>query len=368
MRNLILVGLLAACAGKAPPNPDNPDAGGGSGDGGVTTSQAMAGKAMDYFGGVALQDTTITTDGIDPPAMTTSAADGAYSLDIAVGSKFYVTATHTSYRATRNPPLAMADMPLAQDVYAMSEQDVKNQYTILGKTPTAGTAFFTAELLRNNGTPLEGIPLANITLLDANNQPVPGVIGPYFYGSAGVVDPALATATAYGTPPHSRVAFFDVPPGTFTMRVVYQNGMAQDVTSDTLFSASADGATLTAMGAMAGGGGGGGGMMPADPKFAADIYPRLQKAAAGGLGCANCHTANGPAAALKYDDPADVVLANMKAAPGVIDLATPANSLLLTMPLYELPPTPQNHPNATFLDTNDQDYKLILLWIQKGAL
>jgi len=28
----------------------------------------------------------------------------------------------------------------------------------------------------------------------------------------------------------------------------------------------------------------------------------------------------------------------------------------------------QNHPNATFVDANDPDYKRILLWIQQGAL
>ena len=60
------------------------------------------------------------------------------------------------------------------------------------------------------------------------------------------------------------------------------------------------------------------------------------------------------------------VLANMKAITGVLDLVTPASSMFLTYPLYE-PTPPQNHPNATFLDTNDPDYKLFLLWITNGA-
>jgi hypothetical protein len=87
--------------------------------------------------------------------------------------------------------------------------------------------------------------------------------------------------------------------------------------------------------------------------------------AAGGLGCASCHTATGVAAVLAYDEPAATVLMNMKAIPGVIDLATPADSLFLTKPLYE--PAPYNHPNATFLDTTDPDYKLLLRWIEQGA-
>jgi hypothetical protein len=40
---------------------------------------------------------------------------------------------------------------------------------------------------------------------------------------------------------------------------------------------------------------------------------------------------------------------------------------LLKRPLYEAPPAPQDHPNATFLDVNAPDYKLFLLWITNGA-
>ena len=83
--------------------------------------------------------------------------------------------------------------------------------------------------------------------------------------------------------------------------------------------------------------------------------------------CANCHTLGGPAGgAIKYDDPAALTLTNMKAIPGLLDLTTPALSLFLTKPLYE--PAPYNHPNATFIDINDPDYKLFLLWITQGAL
>ena len=40
--------------------------------------------------------------------------------------------------------------------------------------------------------------------------------------------------------------------------------------------------------------------------------------------------------------------------------------MLLTKPLYEPPPLIQNHPNATFIDINDPDYKLFMLWISNG--
>ena len=97
----------------------------------------------------------------------------------------------------------------------------------------------------------------------------------------------------------------------------------------------------------------------------ADVHPRLQKAANGGLGCANCHTALGTAALLQFDLPVAAAHEAIMGRPGVVNPpAQAALSLLLTKPLYEDPP---NHPNATFLTTLDPDYIVIMEWIQQGA-
>ena len=357
-RAWILLGFLTACAGKAPPGSNNTDAStGGNSDGSIDTGQTVSGSVMDYFGNVALSQTAIASDGITPPVMATSAMDGTYSLSVPVGSKFFLVTTRASYRPTRNVPLTMADTAIMQDVYVLSEQDIRNQYvTAAGKQPTAGTAFLEADLQNPDGTPLVGIPTTNVKLLDAQNQPVTGVLGPYFFGTNGVLDPAATTSAAYGTPPKVRVAILDVPPGTYTLAVTRPAG-AGNAQDNTIVQTAADGATLAVSGQAAP-------MSSAtDPHFSTDIYPKLQKAANGGLGCANCHTAGGPGAVLIYDDPPATVLTKMMAATGVIDLTTPANSLLVKNPLY--PPT--NHPNATFLDVNDPNYKLFLLWITNGA-
>jgi len=354
-----LIGITG-CPGKAPPDqntvPDAPAA-----DAADVTALTLSGKAMDYFGNVAIEGAALQTDGLDPTGMATSAADGAYSIEVAVGSVFYVLGSKTGYRPTRNPPVTVADMPLTQDIYLLSTQDVTNQYTGIGATPVAGTAFVTAELRRNNNTPLE-IPLTGVQLLDSNNVVVTGTKGPYAYNAAGNVDQTATSVTAYSG--RARIAYFDVPPGTYTLAVSYLNNQNQTMTTNTMLTTVADGATLVLSGGMQGGAGGGN---ITDPSFAMHIYPKLQRAAQGGLGCANCHTLTGPAAVLKYDDPAATVLANMLAATGVINLTTPADSFLLKRPLYEQPPTPQDHPNATFIDTNDADYKLFLLWITNGA-
>jgi hypothetical protein len=323
---------------------------------------------MDYFlSTMALQDATVSTDGIDPPLMTTSMADGVFAFEnVPPGSNLFLSVSRMNYRPTRNMAVSVADAAVTADVYLMSNADIVRQYATDGKTPAAGKAFVVVDLQRNNGTPLAGVPLTDIKLVDAANAPGPGVIGPYVFGALGDLTPVGPTQTETQGG-RSRVAFLDVPPGTFSLKVTFLDGQGQPQTTTTSVTTVADGATIVRSGGMGGGGGGGGGGNPANPKFATDIFPRLQTAANGGRACANCHTAGGPGAVLVLNAlPADV-LATLKAKPGLIDTTTPASSLLLTKPLYE-PTPPQNHPNATFVDVNDADYKLMLLWISQGAL
>ena len=358
--NTILLAVsLVGCAGKAPDNTLTPD--GPSGDSGTETSFMLSGKAIDYFGMIAVGDATVATDGLEPPRTTTTATDGAYQLDVAVGSALYLHASKTNYRVTRSQSLTVGDMPVVQDVYLTSLQDIRNQYTAVGSLPKAGTGVIIAEMRRNNNTPLDGIPLANVQLLDANNQIVAGAIGPYFFNAAGNLSTGQLVAMTYGG--RSRVAYLDVPPGTYTLAVNYQNNMGGTVTINTMLSTVADGTTLVQSGGTQGPTDPG----VTDPLFAMHVYPKLQRAALGGLGCANCHTLGGPAAVLKFDDPAATVLASLTARLGAINVTTPADSLILKRPLYELPPAIQDHPNATFLDVNDADYKLFLSWITNGA-
>jgi hypothetical protein len=359
-RSLGLV-LLAACAGEAPPPPP--------GDAAVEVpveGQRVSGKAMDYFvANTPLGGATLASDGVTPEIMATSASDGAYAFErVPVGSQLFFSASRANYRATRNL-VAIADVAVEQDLYLMSGPDVGRQYSSDGKTPTAGRAFVVAELQRS-GVPMAGIPLTDVKLVDAGGAAVPGVIGPYVFGAGGDIVPVGPTQTeTHGG--RARVAFLDVPAGAFSLQVAYLDG-GQTQTQTTPVTTVADGATLVRTGGMGTPATPGGGGTPANPRFANDVFPRLQTAANAGRGCANCHTVGGTGALLVLNAlPADV-LATLKAKPGLIDLATPASSLLLTKPLYEPAPAIQNHPNATYVDANDPDYKLILLWIQQGAL
>jgi hypothetical protein len=362
MRTLCSLGLvlLAACPGEAPPPLPTPDSAVSADE-----SQRVTGKAMDYRDNTPLSGAELATDGIEPPLMATSDAEGAFAFEsVPVGSQFFFSVSRMNYRPTRNMPIAVAAEPVTQDLYVVSNAYVNVQYATDGKTPTAGRAFVVAELQRNNGMPLIDIPLTDVKLVDGQDVPAPGVVGPYVIGALGDIVPATLTTEAHGG--KARVAFLDVPPGTFSLKVTFLDGQGQPQTVTTSVTAVADGATLVRSGGMSGGGMAGGGN-PLNPRFERDIHPRLQTAANDGLGCASCHALGGSAALAVFNAlPADV-LAALKAKPGLIDLAAPENSLLLTKPLYELAP-PQNHPNATFIDVNDPAYKLILLWIQQGAL
>ena len=371
MRNALLglgmVVSIGACAGKAPPNQVNPDSGADidaalADAGSAAAAVKVSGKVLDYFAGGPVAAAAITTDGLDPALAVVSAADGTYSMNVAVSSKLFADTSHANFHTSRSSIIAVADVDLTLDLYAAANGDVARQATSVGGTNTAGT-LVAIDLQKDNGDPFTGLALTAITLVDTNNAAVAGVLGPYFFGAAGDLDLAVVTSTAYGTVPRARAGFLNVPAGTYNVITTFNDGAARtyktpiivDAGGVTLTLSGGTNANLTAVSTVT------------DPSFATDIYPRLQKASKGGLGCGGCHTAGGLGAVLPYDnaDPA-VTLAAIKAAAGVINATTPAASLFLTYPLYETTP-PQNHPNATFLDVNDPNYKLFLLWITNGT-
>lgn len=363
--------LASACVAQPPTdNPGTPDAGGGSGSPDaapiVTENMiAVSGTAMDYFGDTPIE-VSLTAEGVTPAATGSSDALGAFTLNIPAGSTFFLNASKPAFRTTRSAPIAITDTPVTgQNVYIASSAEVLNQYTGLGLTAVPATAAVFVNLVRNNGTPLEGVPLADITLVDALGAPVPGVMGPYFFGLTGNLVDAATLAVSTAVAGRARVGFLDCPVGSYEIKVNYQNAQNQPQTFTVPVTCAADGLTLAATGDM---GGGGGGLM--NLTFTADIYPILQRPAINpaGRACAavGCHNQGG-LAPIRFDDLAANVHAAIIARPGVVSLLTPADSLILTKPLYELPPALQNHPNATFLTVEDNDYKKILAWIQQGA-
>ena len=212
--------VVAGCAGEAPVLGDDdpsPDAGDNT-DAPEVAPIRVSGKSLDYFTLQPLATVQLSTEGMAPELTGASDAQGNYALDnVPVGSVFYVSAVRDVYRPTRNTLVRVADASVMTDLLLVSVLDARRQYASLNLTPTAGQAVLFADLRRNNGMPLEGVPLADIQLLDAANAPVGK--GPFFFGQAGdvVSNATLAVSTAFNG--RARVAFLDVPPGNYTLKV-----------------------------------------------------------------------------------------------------------------------------------------------------
>jgi hypothetical protein len=372
--------MSPACVGNTPSNGggggDGADAGGGGGGGGGADAGGdpvevtVSGTVVDYQEWIAnqigdpLAGTSLATEGMTPPLAATAAADGAYTFGVVPpGSVFYVNAAPgpANYRPTRNEMITVAEAPLDLDLFMVSEAHVDQHYATTQDIEVAGTAIVIGDMIRNNGSPFVDVPLASVTFTDELGAAVPGVAGPYFIGAGNVMDPAITASTlAFGK---ARVGFLNVPPGSYKINLTYLDGQGVEQTITVPVVTVADGATLQRIAGGIDGGGGGGGGGGGALTFATDVYPDLQRASQGGLSCAVCHTSGGQMAALQYDAPAADVLAAINAR-NLINLGNPAQSGLLTNPLYETPP---DHPNATFASIDNPYYVKWMTWIEQGA-
>lgn len=181
----------------------------------------LTGVARDYELGGGLGGAAIAL--LEIPSKTTTAdAGGGFSFaNLTRGDSVRVIVTATNYRETVNPTLPLGNGTLNGDAAAASAAFVANQYAAVGVTPTAGDAMIVARLEDAQGNPRTGIPLADITLLDQNQAPTG--TGPYIFGATGL-DNTLVLTTAFSGV--SRIAFLNVPPGNYTLRVVVLGGTA----------------------------------------------------------------------------------------------------------------------------------------------
>ena len=179
------------------------------------TTQNVTGVVRDYWTGTSLASASVGT--VIPLRSDTTDALGNYVLlDVAPVTSVEILASLAGYRSTRNGPIAVTSASSC-DVYLMTAADITRQYATLGLTATANRAFVVAELREPDGTPLEGIPLADITLVNEAKTPIG--LGPYFFGASGdvVSNFDLSVSTAFDG--RARVAFLDVPITTATLAV-----------------------------------------------------------------------------------------------------------------------------------------------------
>lgn len=177
----------------------------------------ISGTVRDGFTGTGIAGAAVTVDGLSGVS-TFSSATGTYTvLSVPANASYRLVGAHADYRATRNDSIVVGSASVTSDVTALAEADVQRQYAALGRTPVAGTAIVIVDLREMGGAPRAGILVSDMTLYDSAFNPVG--LGPYVFGSGGdVVDyTTLSESTIFGG--RSRVAFLDVPAGTFTLQL-----------------------------------------------------------------------------------------------------------------------------------------------------
>lgn len=179
-------------------------------------STTLNGIVNDYETGSAVSGASVSL--LEQPGSTTTTDAGGHFqfTDLARDNSVRVVVTATSYAETVNPIRLLGAATINVTDFAVSSAFVSNQYTAVGQTRTAGNATLIAQLEDDLGTPRTNIPLADITLLD-QNQSASG-IGPYVFGAAGSLDNTIIVTTAFNG--KSRIAFLDVAPGTYTLKVI----------------------------------------------------------------------------------------------------------------------------------------------------
>jgi hypothetical protein len=226
LRALGALCVFSACIvgeGLAPspdPDPDpDPDPAGPDAAPDPDPAASVSGMVMDWATLAPIANASLTTDGLTPPLSATSDAAGMYAIDgVPLDTLFTIAASYDgNYYPTVNARAKYLGTPMTHDVWVASKADIGRQYATVGLAMQPGTAFVEGNLLKGDGTPRDGVLLADVTLTDALGAPVGD--GPYFFGALGDLDPALTVSTVYGG--RARVAFLNVPPGTYTLSALY---------------------------------------------------------------------------------------------------------------------------------------------------
>lgn len=208
--------------------------------GGEPRILTLSGTVRDYFSGTALPNVTLTWD--TPAKMVTSNGTGGYLINNLEATEIlFLSATLANYRPTRNEPAILGTSNLTADQAVVGVADATRQYTSVGQSTVNNTSVVFVNLINAAGQPHEGIPLADIEIVDTLDQALG--LGPYVFGSGGdiVSQATLSVTTAFGG--RSRVGFLNVPAGTYQLRVAYDDaGTPRTKTAQVV--AVANGATL----------------------------------------------------------------------------------------------------------------------------
>lgn len=206
--------------------------------GGEPRILTLSGQVQDYFTDAPLPGVALTWN---TALGVTSSASGTYQINNLMETQIlFISASLANYRLTRNEPVILGTASATANLAVVSVADANRQYAAVGAATVPNTAVVFVNLRNAALQPHTGIPIADIVIADTLDDAVG--IGPFVFGAAGdIVSPATLNVTTEFNG-RSRVAFLNVPPGTYTLRVAFTDGTPQVKTAQVV--AVAGGATL----------------------------------------------------------------------------------------------------------------------------
>jgi hypothetical protein len=368
LRQTLWVAILFAAVGCGEdsgsmmmPDPGTDPTGGGTDPtGGGTTPGtnpgpqmvSVSGNVVDFETLTALGSAQVTASGVTPVPQVTMTGGNFLLTQVEPFSVFYLTAASPpDYLYTNQAALKVDSSDLTNvQAAAVKVSYLTSLQTAFKAQTVGGNGTLLVQIVDGAGKAEANVPAGAVTLVGAA-----GAKGPFFLDATMKAAPLLTATSASGW-----AVWFDVPAGSvsFAGTTYKVDGPAAPMAAGV--------ATLARVSAVTAA------MAPPPPKnvsFANQVVEIFAK-----RGCVNCHSGNGPGRDLgsltldastvqDYKNVAINISPTYKTTR--VNVATPAKSLLLTMPSYETPADP--HPTVVFPTSADPDYQIILTWITEGA-
>jgi mono/diheme cytochrome c family protein len=317
----------------------------------------LGGSVKNYLTGEYVAQTTVTLLGGNPEITGTADATGNYAIaEVPLGSIFWIKASKEGYAYTYD--YLDATQPaasLTKNLYIVSQTSLDGLATAFGKTqnPSCGVIMATAKNAND-------IPQAGVT--DPTLGAAVTAEGPYYLNATNGADVDAEETSATG-----KMVWFNVcDAGTLAVTAGKQASIVPNqgpyVGVAKSFNVYPGGVTVVNFRVEPANGY----VPPPDPvpeviiDFPTEIMPIFAQ-----FQCSSCHAQGGQAGGtgLYFNVDPEAVYYTLKNDTQIVNIAYPAQSYLLTKPLYEEPP---NHPNASW-ELDDPTYTKLLDWVEQGA-
>jgi uncharacterized membrane protein YgcG len=185
----------------------------------------MTGSVTDYETGDPLAGATVATEGLATPLTATTDDLGNYTFpEVPTDQVFSIMVTAPgAYLVTHNPRVLSTGVPQTVNLHAVGLGTVQRSHAAAAPTPLDFdplASYVIAHLVKGDGTPRDGVALADVLLQDIAVPPAPAGLGTFFIALDGLIDPNILTSLP-GRNGMASVGFLNVPAQTLTINATY---------------------------------------------------------------------------------------------------------------------------------------------------